>query len=273
MTQNITREEIERDLRFAKDVAREAGERVLGLRETGRWEGRTMADIGDQAADGLLQGYLAGRYAEDGVLSEETADSPDRLAKHRAWIVDPLDGTKEYSAVRHDWAVHVALTLGGQCAIGAVALPSLDKVLWGVTVAGHEAAGIDGGGEFVNGESKGPDKPRVVLSRSHTPKWMDKFCEEVGAGETLPTGSVGYKVSRLLLGEADLYVHKIGLKEWDTCAPETIARAMGWTVCKLHGEPHSYNRENPKNHELVVCRPAWRDRVLAALAKCGALEA
>jgi 3'(2'), 5'-bisphosphate nucleotidase len=232
-----------------------------------------MADIGDQAADGLLQGLIRGRYPEDGLLSEETADSPARLSKSRAWIVDPLDGTREYSEGRHDWAVHVALTVGGRCALGAVALPSLGKVLWGVTRDGDTRSGIEGGGELQGGATDGPDAPRVVLSRSHTPPWMDRFCEAVGAGETLPTGSVGYKVSRLVLGEADVYVHKVGLKEWDTCAPETVARALGWTVCKLRGEEHAYNQKDPVNHELVVCRPAWRDRVLAAVEASGALEA
>jgi len=269
----MTPDEIERDLKFAIDAARQAGTRVLKLRESGRWEGRTKADIGDQAADGLLQGLIQGRYPDDGILSEETADSAERLAKRRSWIVDPLDGTREYSQDRHDWAVHVALTIGGTCAIGAVALPSLDVVLWGVTTEGDVRSGIEGdGAELVNGELDRPEAPRVVQSRSHTPEWMERFVEEVGAAETLPTGSVGFKVSRLLLGEADVYVHKVGLKEWDTCAPETIARALGWTVCKLRGDEHSYNREDPVNHELVVCRPAWRERVLAALAASGALD-
>ncbi len=111
MSLRPTDEEIERDLSFAIAVAQEAGERVLALRGTGRWEGKMMADIGDQAADGLLQGYLRGRFPDDGILSEETADSPDRLDHSRAWIVDPLDGTKEFAQNREDWAVHVALTI------------------------------------------------------------------------------------------------------------------------------------------------------------------
>jgi 3'(2'), 5'-bisphosphate nucleotidase len=102
---------------------------------------------------------------------------------------------------------------------------------------------------------------------------MDRFCDVLGAGERLPTGSVGFKVARLLRGEADVYVHKQGLKEWDTCAPETVARALGWTVCKLRGDEHVYNRRDPVNHELVICRPAWRERVLEAVAACGALQA
>lgn len=266
----IDKSVVERDLAFAIEAAAAAGERVLALREAERWEGRTLADVGDQAADGYLQGLIQGRYPDDGLLSEETADTDERLAKERAWIVDPLDGTKEYSQLRSDWAVHVALTIGGQCALGAVALPSEGDVLWGVTVEGDVRAGSTAGTEFTRGDAPAPKKLRVAVSRSHTPEWIERFGEEMDA-ELVPNGSVGFKVSRLLKGAADLYVHKVGLKEWDTCAPETVARAMGWSVCKLRGEEHRYNQRDPKNHELVICRPAMRERVLAAIEAAGGL--
>ena len=112
----------------------------------------------------------------------------------------------------------------------------------------------------------------MVVSRSHTPDWVGRFGEKLGAGAPIPCGSAGFKVAKLLLGTADVYVHKKGLKEWDTCAPETVARALGWSVCKLRGEEHRYNQADPKNHELVVCRPALRERVLAALRDAGALD-
>jgi 3'(2'), 5'-bisphosphate nucleotidase len=268
-----TAHELERDLSFAIDAARLAGSRVMALRASGRWKDSMLADIGDQAADGLLQGLLRGRYPDDGVLSEETADSRERLAKTRAWIVDPLDGTKEFSELRHDFAIHVALTIGGRPALGAVALPATDQTMWAVCLPGAERAGIEGGGTLVRGDSPAPAAPKIVVSRSHTPDWIGRFCEALGVKEQLPMGSVGYKVSRLFAGEADVYVHKKGLKEWDTCAPEVIARALGWTVCKLRGEEHRYNQADPKNHELVVCRPAVRSRVLDALKSCGALDA
>jgi 3'(2'), 5'-bisphosphate nucleotidase len=264
---------LERDLAFALEAARVAGERVIGLRASGRWEGSILADIGDQAADGLLQGLVRGRYPDDGLLSEETADSPERLGRRRCWIVDPLDGTREFSEGRADWAVHVALTLDGTCALAAVALPALGKLLWASAIAGEEKAGVEGAGRLLGGEGEGPPSPRVVVSRSHTPDWVGLFCDRLGAAAPEPCGSAGYKTARILLGEADVYVHKVGLKEWDTCAPETVARALGWTVCRLRGEEHRYNRPDPRNQELVVCRPAWRDRVLAALAASGALEA
>jgi 3'(2'), 5'-bisphosphate nucleotidase len=265
---------IERDLELAIHAAREAGRRVQGLRASGRWKDESMrADIGDQAADGYLRGLLEGRCPDDGVLSEETADSSQRLSKSRVWIVDPLDGTKEYSQLRDDWAVHVALCIDGECALAAVALPATDQVLFGVAIEGQRRAGVQGGGALLQGDSAQPAGPRMVVSRSHTPEWTAKFAQILGVSEQLPIGSVGYKVSRLLFGAADVYVHKKGLKEWDTCAPETIARALGWSVCKLRGEPHRYNLPDPKNHELVICRPKEKTRVLAALAQSGALDA
>jgi 3'(2'), 5'-bisphosphate nucleotidase len=266
-----TDQEIERDLAFAIEIAREAGRRVMALRGEGRWEGRMLADIGDQAADGLLQGYLRGRYPADGILSEETADSEARLSKQRTWIVDPLDGTQEFSEGRSDWAVHVALTVGGRCALAAVALPAQDEVLWGVALPDHERAGTVNGVRLERGASDMPERPRIVVSRSHTPPWVERFARALNA-ELVPCGSAGYKVSRLLTGHADIYAHTVGLKEWDTCAPETVARALGWHVSKLRGEEHVYNQKNPKNHELLVCRPAWKERLLAALKESGALE-
>ncbi|MFT7486772.1 MAG: 3'(2'), 5'-bisphosphate nucleotidase [Candidatus Paceibacteria bacterium] len=272
MTQSLSPEVVEADLKFAIAVAQHAGQRAESLRQIERWEGKMLADVGDQACDGYLQGVLFGRYPEDGVLSEETVDSPERLAKDRAWIIDPLDGTKEYCQLRPDWAVHVALTYKSECALAAVDLPAQGQTLWAVSLEGQTRVGMLGGGDLVLGDSKGPDVPRIACSRSHTPPWMEKFHAAMGGGELVRAGSVGNKVSVLLKGEADIYVHKIGLKEWDTCAPEVIARAAGWHVCKLRGEAHRYNQPDPVNHELVVCRPAIAERVIETLAGCGALE-
>ena len=266
---------IDRDLAFAIEAARLAGRRVLGLRAEKRWEGKLLADVGDQAADGFLQGLIRGRYPEDGILSEETADSLERLEKRRAWIVDPLDGTQEYSEGRSDWAIHVALTIEGRCALAAVALPALGpgdgELLWGVALGGQARAGALAGATLARGDSAQPRRARIVVSRSHTPPWVERFARALEA-ELVPYGSAGFKVSRLLAGEADVYAHTRGLKEWDTCAPETVARALGWHVSKLRGDEHRYNQKNPRNHELLVCRPAWKERVLVALAESGALE-
>jgi 3'(2'), 5'-bisphosphate nucleotidase len=265
-------ETVEQDLKLAIAGAREAGRRIEALRSSKRWEGAVLGDVADQAADAYLQGILAGRCPEDGVLSEETAGDGRRLSKSRVWIVDPLDGTKEYSQLRADFAVHVGLAIDGAPALGAVALPATGEVLWGSASKGEESAGLEvegsSGRALVRGDSKGRARPVVVVSRSHTPEWVEAFVREIG-GEMLPYGSVGFKLSRLFFGEADLYVHQKGLKEWDTCAPEAVARALGWSVSTLSGEEHRYNRRDPRNEELVVCRPSWRERVMETLRKLG----
>ncbi len=267
---------LERDLAFAQNAATQAGKRAMGLRALERWEGKMLADVGDQACDGYLQGMIQGRYPDDGILSEETKDSPERLEQQRCWIVDPLDGTKEYSQLRKDWAVHVALTFDGVCGIGAVDLPAQGRMLWGVATPGHVRGGMIGAdgkpGDAVRGDSEPPAKLRIGCSRSHTPPWVENFAKEMDA-ELVPAGSVGNKVCMLFQGQADLYVHKVGLKEWDTCAPEVVARALGWHVSKLNGDEHAYNQADPYNNELLVCRPGSAERVLAALGRAGALEA
>ena len=272
MSADYTDEQLQTDLDFAIEIARSAGDRVQQLRDTGRWEGSMLADIGDQAADGYLQGVIQGRYPADGILSEETVDTPDRLDKHRTWIIDPLDGTKEFSQLREDWGVHVALTFGGRCGIGVVYLPTQDVLIWGVAIEGRERVGLDGTGTLADASTDPVPAPRVVVSRSHTPPWVEAFSEAVGAAEMIPYGGAGNKTCRLMTGQADLYVHKKGLKEWDTCAPETIARAAGWHVCKMDGSEHRYNLADPHNHEFVMCRPAWKQRVVDAIAKSGALD-
>lgn len=263
--------DVRRDLDFAIFAARAAGQRALAVRASGRWQDDVLADVGDQAADGFLQGLVQGRYPDDGILSEETADTPSRLAKRRVWIIDPLDGTREFSQLREDWAVHVGLTIDGRCVLGAVALPARARTMWGVCTRGQESFGLEGEGELQRGDSPAHAPPRIAVSRSHTPSWMPRFAAELGATQ-VNSGSVGNKVAMLLLGEADIYAHRKGLKEWDTCAPETVARALGWTVCTLRGEEHRYNRPDPRNEELVVCRPSWCDRVITALAGAGALK-
>ncbi|MCC7399764.1 MAG: 3'(2'),5'-bisphosphate nucleotidase CysQ [Planctomycetes bacterium] len=273
----LTQQQIDERLTFAAQIAAEAGRRALHLRASGRWQGDTLADVGDQATDGFLQGFLRGRYPDDGLLSEETKDSPERLARRLTWIVDPLDGTREFSTERHDWAVHVALACDGVPVLGAVALPAVQRLMTGCIVDGSLRAQLDGeGGDWPRGFASAvdddPARPlRLAVSRSHTPDWVQRFADALGAErgapcELVPCGSVGFKVAMLLFGKADIYVHKKGLKEWDTCAPEVVARAAGFTVCRFDGSAQRYNRPDPRNDEIVVCRPWHKDRVLAKIA-------
>ncbi len=266
-------DELATRLSFAASIAADAGRRLVALRASGRWpDPGVLGDIGDHAADGYLQGSLRGRHPDDGLLSEETKDAPERLGKRLTWIVDPLDGTKEYAAGRNDWAVHVGLAIDGRPVLGAVALPAIDRVLCGVCVGGCVHAAVTGSdGDWPQafaadaGPLSGPPL-RLVCSRSHTPDWVARFARELGCAELVPCGSVGFKVAMLMFGKADVYAHKQGLKEWDTCGPEAVARAAGWTVCRFDGSDQRYNQPDPRSDEFVVCRPWLRERVLLGLA-------
>lgn len=268
--------EIDARLRFACEIAGEAGRRLLSLRETGRWtEEVVLGDVGDHMADAFLQGCLRGRYPDDGVLSEETADAGERRTRRCVWIVDPLDGTKEYRSLRHDWAVHVGLVVDGAPVLGAVAQPALRRTFGGACGGQRDRFVVIGGPEGqrcdVSARDADASPLRLATSRSHTPPWIERFGEDLGRSRggirLVPSGSVGFKVGLLLAGEADLYVHDKGLKEWDTCAPEVVARAAGWSVCRLDGSRQVYNRPDPRNDELVVCRAGLLPDVLAALAR------
>jgi len=262
-------------LAFAQRIAEAAGQRLLRLRASGRWtEPALLGDVGDQAADAYLHGALRAAWPDDGLLSEETVDDGERLRRSGVWIVDPLDGTKEYSTGRHDFAVHVGFAVDGAPVLGVVALPAIGRTL--VAQAGASASlqvvGSDGEWprQVVRGDAPvAGGAPRLMVSRSHTPDWVQKVGSELG-GELVPNGSVGFKVAMLLFGRGDAYLHDRGLKEWDTCAPEVVARAAGWSVTRLDGAPHGYNRPDPRNDQFAVCRPGMRDGILQAVARARA---
>jgi 3'(2'), 5'-bisphosphate nucleotidase len=259
-------------LAFAARIATDAGNRLLAIRASGRWTDEAiLGDVADQAADGYLQGAVRARFGDDGVLSEETVDAPERLARRWTWVVDPLDGTREYGQQRHDWAVHVGLVFDGAAVAGAVGLPTIGRTFAGVCVGATRLTVAGSGGDWPTAAAAdaGPDPARplrIAVSRSHTPEIVQHLARELGGAELVPCGSVGFKVALVLFGKADVYVHRKGLKEWDTCAPEAVARAAGYDVCRFDGRPHAYNQADPRNDELVVCRPWLRARVLAALA-------
>ncbi|MBL8730657.1 MAG: 3'(2'),5'-bisphosphate nucleotidase CysQ [Planctomycetes bacterium] len=267
MTEPRPAEDVSGRLETAIAAAEQAGQRLLALRDSGRWpEPARLGDVADQAADAFLQGFLRARHPDDAVLSEETEDAAGRLSRRCVWIVDPLDGTREYRAGREDWAVHVGLAIDGQAVLGAVALPAMQALLAGICLPGHTRLDVRGSRKLGPDRDTGGWPLRLAVSRSHTPAWIERFAGALGRTELVPSGSVGCKVSLLLFGLADVYVHKPGLKEWDTCAPEAVARAAGWAVCRFDGGAQRYNRPDPRNDEVVVCRPQLRDRVLAALA-------
>lgn len=262
-------------LAFAQRIAEATGQRLLRLRTSGRWtEPAMLGDVGDQAADAYLHGALRAAWPDDGLLSEETVDDGERLRRSGVWIVDPLDGTKEYSTGRHDFAVHVGFAIDGAPVLGVVALPAIGRTLVAQVGAAPslQVVGADGDWprQVVRGDtSEAGGGARLMVSRSHTPDWVQKVGAELG-GELVPNGSVGFKVAMLLFGRGDAYLHDRGLKEWDTCAPEVVARACGFSVTRLDGTPHRYNRPDPRNDQFAVCRPAAQAWILQAVARARA---
>ncbi len=243
----------EDDVEVARSVAGAAGRELLRLRADG---GPDLRGRGDRGAQAVIAAELARLRPGDAVLSEEAADDPRRLAADRVWIVDPLDGTREFGeGDRHDWAVHVALWQAGDLVAGAVALPALDRTLTtGDAAAPWRAVPLDG------------RAPRLAVSRSRATGVVTSLADALGF-ELVPLGSAGYKTSAVVLGEADAYVHTGGQYEWDSAAPVAVARAAGLWTSRADGSPLVYNRADPLLPDLVVCRPELSDAILSHLSR------
>ncbi len=238
------------DGELAAQLARDAGKLLLELRATGELTGRALGDAGDASANRLLVAALQEYRPEDGVLSEESRDTQERLEKDRVWIIDPVDGTREYGEGRTDWAVHVALAIGGEPLIGAVALPGLDLVLRT---------------DRPEPLPEAPQTPRMVVSRTRPAKEAVAVAEKLGA-ELRPMGSAGAKAMAIVRGEAEIYLHSGGQYEWDSCAPAAVALAHGLHCSRIDGSPLVYNRRDVSLPDLLICRAELAERVLGEVA-------
>ena len=237
------------DHEVAARLASEAGRLLLVVREelAGATEAERKA-AGDKRSHDFLMDALARERPGDAVLSEEGVDDPVRLSAERVWIVDPLDGTREFSELgRQDWAVHVALWQSGVLVAGAVALPAQ-----GVTLATPDPTPPPA----YAGE------PRIVVSRTRPPAIALQVRDHLN-GTLVEMGSAGAKVAAVIQGLADVYVHAGGQYEWDSAAPVAVARAAGLHTSRIDGSPLEYNRPDPLLPDLVVCRPEYADAVLA----------
>jgi 3'(2'), 5'-bisphosphate nucleotidase len=242
------------DHELAARAATEAGALLLDVRAAlearGEWPS-LVGDEGDRRAHVHLMELLAAERPDDGVLSEEGRDDLARLDVERVWIVDPLDGTREFSEPgRSDWAVHVALAIGGTAAAGAVALPAR-----GITLATDPAPATPPVWD-------GP--PRLVVSRSRPP-YQANLIRQALDGQLVALGSAGAKAMAVVLGEAEVYAHAGGQYEWDNCAPAAVAAAAGLHVSRLDGSPLTYNHRDPWLPDLLICRKDLADQVLAAV--------
>ncbi len=243
------------DHRLAAWLATAAGELLLQVREQGA-VGRELKDAGDRAAHELLMELLGSTRPEDAVLSEEGRDDKRRLNSSRVWIVDPLDGTREFSEPpRDDWAVHVALWEDGDLVAGAVAQPGLRT-----TFSTAEPPAVP---EPRDG------RPRIAVSRTRPPSFVEALAAELDA-ELVPMGSAGAKVISVVRDVTDAYVHAGGQYEWDSAAPVVVARSAGLHTSRIDGSQLRYNQDDVLLPDLVVCRPELADGILDFIARNGA---
>ena len=237
------------DAELAAHLAETAGQILLTVRESGLLTDKALGTAGDLTANAFLVEALRHQRPKDGLLSEEMKDTTARLVQRRVWIVDPLDGTREYSEGRSDWAVHIALSIDGKAEIGAVALPGAKVVYRSDQLVAIPPA---------------PESLRMVISRTRPAKEALSVAEALGATLVL-MGSAGAKAMAILSGDADIYLHSGGQYEWDSCAPVAVAVAHGLHASRLDGSPLIYNQADPYMPDLLICRPELADRILSEI--------
>lgn len=233
------------DSRLTNSLAQGCGEILKGVRNGGLLRGLSLGDAGDEAAQEWIARVLAQHRPQDGMLSEEAADDLARLKKDRVWIVDPLDGTKEFATGRQDWAVHIALVENGIPIHAAVGLPDL-----GVTFKSSDVRAVTG-----------PLSKKFVVSRNRPPKVASYIAEKMGY-EVVGVGSAGAKAMHVLLGDYDGYIHAGGQYEWDQAAPVGVAQAAGLHCCRLDGSEIRFNNEDTFIPDILICRPELKDEIL-----------
>ncbi len=239
------------DSELAANLAEVAGRLLIEIRASGVLSLKALGQAGDATANQFLVHALREQRPEDGLLSEEEKDNEERLAKSRVWIIDPVDGTREFGEARADWAVHVALAIDGVPTIGAVALPGLGLVLRSDRPHPLPAASAN---------------PRMVVSRTRPAAEAVTVSEKIGA-ELIPMGSAGAKAMAIVRGDAEIYLHTGGQYEWDSCAPAAVAAAHGLHVSRIDGSPLLYNQRDTYMPDLLICRKEWADTVLSMVAK------
>lgn len=238
------------DAQLARSVALAAGEVLRGLCVAGACADAQLGERGDTDANALILRLLHEARPDDYVLSEEAADDGARCAARRVWVVDPLDGTREFRERRDDWAVHIGLAIDGVPVTGAVSLPAAHRVF----------ATDDPRPAF----PPAPARPRMLVSRSRAHPLVLAVADAIGA-ELIAMGSAGAKAMAVVDGSAEIYLHAGGQYEWDNCAPVAVALAAGLHASRIDGSPLVYNCRDPLLPDLLICRPEYAARVLAAV--------
>lgn len=243
------------DADLAAHLAEVAGKLLLTVRESGLLSLKALGKAGDATANQFLCHALREQRPDDALLSEEEQDNLDRLGASRVWIVDPVDGTREYGEAREDWAVHVGLAVDGAPVLGAVALPGADGGR-GLVLRTDAPVAVPAA----------PERLRMVVSRTRPASEAVAVAEVLGA-ELVPMGSAGAKTMSVILGQADIYLHSGGQYEWDSCAPAAVALAHGLHASRIDGSPLVYNQPDTYMPDLLICRKEHAARVLAEIAK------
>ncbi|WP_226018737.1 3'(2'),5'-bisphosphate nucleotidase CysQ [Novosphingobium sp. FKTRR1] len=244
------------DSELAAHLADVAGRLLITVRESGVLSLKALGKAGDATANQFLVHAVREQRPDDGLLSEEEKDNAERLGKDRVWIVDPVDGTREYGEARTDWAVHVALAVDGIAKVGAVALPGLGEVL-----------------RTDRPQTVPPAPPtlRMVVSRTRPAAEAVAVAKALGA-ELVPMGSAGAKAMAIIRGEADIYLHSGGQYEWDSCAPVAVALAHGLHCSRIDGSSLVYNQSETYMPDLLICRKEHAARVLTEVAELSLAE-
>ena len=237
---------------LAAHLAEIAGRILVEVRSSGLFSPKALGKAGDQTANQFLCHALREVRPDDGLLSEEEKDNAARLDKSRVWIVDPVDGTREYGEARSDWAVHVGMAVDGAPTLGAVALPGLDG---GTILRSDQPVTVP----------PAPQKLRMVVSRTR-PAAETAAVADVLDAELVPMGSAGAKAMAVILGQADIYLHSGGQYEWDSMAPAAVAIAHGLHASRIDGSPLLYNQRDVYLPDLLICRKEHADRVLGLVA-------
>ena len=238
------------DETLALRLALGTGEILKGVRNVGLLRGEALGDAGDSQAQDWIARCLEQHRPDDAMLSEEAPDTKERLGMERVWIIDPLDGTREFASVRQDWAVHIALAENGKITHAAVGMPDL-----GTVFLTSEVRAVDG-----------PATNRLVVSRNSPPKIGQFVADELGM-ELVTMGSCGAKAVSVILGDNDAYIHAGGQYEWDNAAPMGIAEAAGLHTSRLDGSKIVYNQEDPYLPDLLISRKNIAEKILAAVEK------
>jgi 3'(2'), 5'-bisphosphate nucleotidase len=253
MTDAVTPSAAMTDAELAAHLAQVAGKLLLTVRESGMLSLKKLGKAGDATANQFLVHALREQRPEDGLLSEEEKDNLDRLQYSRTWIVDPVDGTREYGEARTDWAVHVGLAIDGVASTGAVALPGANG-----------GAGIVLRTDQPREVPPAPETLRMVVSRTRPAYEAVAVAEAIGA-ELVPMGSAGAKAMAVILGDADIYLHSGGQFEWDSCAPVAVALAHGLHCSRIDGSPLVYNQADTYMPDLLICRKEHAEMVLSRI--------